>query len=117
MQLELDVADEKLFLEKVDLERRLCSIFGLFTISISMLRWSTEWRPLLYLGDSGVWLIDGILPIRTGIFDLDKFFRNFSGDVGESSIFSSAEYLVFPSDSFEFDDVQLLGKLLLTDRL
>ena len=64
------------------LDRKPCSIFGLFTIS--MRTWSTERRDLLYLGDSGVWLIDELLPINTGILDLDEFFRIFSGDIEES---------------------------------
>ena len=79
----MDVADEKLFLGNDLLDRKLCSVFGKFTISIRI--WSTEWRDLLYLGDSGVWLIDELLPINTGILDLDELFRIFSGDM-EGSI-------------------------------
>jgi hypothetical protein len=75
-----------------------------------MRTWSTERRDLLYLGDSGVWLIDELLPMSTGILDLDKFFRIFSGDEEESATFSMAECLVvFLLHSFD--------KALLTDLL
>ena len=88
----MDVADEKLFLGNELLDRKLCSVFGELTISIRT--WSTEWRDLLYLEDSGVWLIDELLPINTGILDLDEFFRIFSGDMEWSIILSMDDPIV-----------------------
>ena len=86
------MADEKLFLGNELLDRKLCSVFGELTISIRT--WSTEWRDLLYLGDSGVWLIDELLPINTGILDIDEFFRIFSGDMEESFTLSMDDPIV-----------------------
>ena len=93
-ELELDVTDEKLFLGNVDrLDRKLWSlVIGLF--GTYLFKYSIDWGDLLYLGDSGVWFMDGLLPINTGILDFEEFLRFFSGDLGDTNTFSTDLFLL-----------------------
>ena len=91
--LELDVRDEKLFLGKVDrLDRKFWPLIFDLGVSYGLIL-STDWRDFLCIGDSRVELTSGLLRTYTGMLDLE-FLRFLSGEVGETTCFSSTLVLM-----------------------